>query len=225
MSEQNPNQEQEQNQTPNPDVKTFTQDELNAIIQKEKGKAKESALKEFQTKLGDKSLDDILTTLTELQTEKEEKRKSELSEIEKLQEELKQAQLLKEESDKSLLTFKEQFNQERVRNAFIQKAREKNVAYIDAALKLADLSNIQINNNEIVGLDEVVDSLVAGNQFLLKQETTQPREIGGQNNPPLNKNNNKSNEQLLKEAADKARQSGRAEDKIAYVQLKKELGF
>jgi hypothetical protein len=198
---------------PNEPVKTFTQDELNDIIEKRLARERKNYA----------DYDELKSKLTDYEKQQEEKRLADLSEKERLEELLKHAEEAKSTKEKEYDNLLAQIKQERLHNAFITKANEKNVAYIDAALKLADLSNVQLTDEGITGLDEVINQLVEANPFLVKA-AKEPQTIGGPNNPTPSKSD-KPKEQLLKEAAEKARLSGKVEDKIAYVQLKRELGL
>jgi hypothetical protein len=53
----------------------------------------------------------------------------------------------------------------------------------------------------------------------------EPKTIGNPSNPNPNETAQKTAEQLLKEAEEKAKKSGRIEDVAAYSKLKRELGF
>ncbi|WP_052759480.1 hypothetical protein [Paenibacillus sp. DMB20] len=71
------------------------------------------------------------------------------------------------------------------------------------------------------GVEEAVKALVETHPYLT--EKTQPKQIGGASGgaDPTDK----SKEQLLADAAEKARKSGRLEDQAAYAKLKRELGM
>ncbi|MMZ65188.1 hypothetical protein D1872_275770 [compost metagenome] len=91
-----------------------------------------------------------------------------------------------------------------------------------AALKLADLSAVTVDEEgNVVGAKEAVDALVSMHGYLV--EKTQPKSIGGAAGGG-DLLSDKTKEQLLEAAAEKARRSGRSEDRAAFAKLKRELG-
>lgn len=124
------------------------------------------------------------------------------------------------ERDKLLNTA----NQRLIASEFKSLAREKNVPNdrLSAALKLADLSNANVNDEgNVTGVEDAFNALIQANPFLTAE--TKPLIIGAPSGggEPMNK----TKEQMLKEAADKARKSGRIEDQVVYAKLKRELGI
>jgi hypothetical protein len=59
---------------------------------------------------------------------------------------------------------------------------------------------------------------------LAEQPKKEPRTIGGSSNPTPDATA-KTAEQLLKDAAEKAKRTGRMDDRAAYAALKRELGL
>lgn len=200
-----------------PEVKTvtMTQEELDALIGREKGRVK----KKYE------DYDELKAKLAEYEQQVEEKKRAEMTDLEKLQADLK----AKDESVQSLAqqleTLQAQINQERIFNAFIKAAPSVNIPSdrIDAALKLADLSAVTVGEDGTVeGIDELMGSLVESYKFLAEVKKPQ-KPIGDSTNGPKDIIGTKTAEQLLHEAAEKARLSGRAEDRVAYANLKREL--
>ncbi|MNU00783.1 hypothetical protein D3C72_2440070 [compost metagenome] len=69
---------------------------------------------------------------------------------------------------------------------------------------------------------DVIKALVEAKPYLAEASKKEPRQVGG----PTGGNDpkpDKTKEQLLAEAADKARRTGRIEDRMAYAALKEEL--
>ncbi len=194
--------------------KTFTQAELDDVIAKR--------IERERKKYGD--YDDIKSKLAELQAAEDEKKRTELTEIERFKADLEKEQGAKQTLESELTTLRESVKQERIRNAFISAATTAKIAYIDDAWSLADKSGISVGDDgNVAGVDEVVKALVESKPFLVEQKQTQPRTIGGAtDNPPAQQ---KTAEQLLKEVADKAKKSGKIEDQAAYAKLKRELGL
>ncbi|MDH5159828.1 Clp protease ClpB [Heyndrickxia oleronia] len=202
-----------------PEVKTvtMTQEELDALIGREKGRVK----KKYE------DYDDLKLKLAEYEQQVEEKKRAEMTELEKLQADL----LAKDESAQTLAqqleALQTQMKQERIVNAFIKAAPSVNIPSdrIDAALKLADLSAVTVGEDGTVeGIDELMGSLVQSYKFLAEVKKPQ-KQIGASTNGPKDNAGTKTAEQLLHEAAEKARLSGRAEDRVAYANLKRELGL
>lgn len=196
-------------------VKTLTEDEVNEIVRKRVNKVKE--------KYSD--YDDLKSQLDALLKEKKEREEAELSEMERLKKYLNEKDELVSSLQKELEKLNEMNRKRTIEMAFREKAREAGIAYVDDALRLADLSGVELDGDEVRGIDEIVKQLAEEKPFLLEQKKPQQRAIGGPSNFEQDKNEFKSKEELLKAAAEKAMKSGRIEDRIKYALLKKELGF
>ncbi|WP_018755194.1 hypothetical protein [Paenibacillus terrigena] len=194
--------------------KTFTQAELDDVVTKR--------LERERKKYVD--YDDLKTKLAELEAAEDERKRGELSEVERVKADLERESGAKQTLESELTSLRESVKQERIRNAFTSAATAAKIAYIDDAWSLADKTGINVGDDgSVTGVDDVIKSLVETKPFLVEQKPTQPRTIGGptDNPPPAQK----TAEQLLKEAADKARVSGKLEDQAAYAKLKRELGL
>ncbi len=152
--------------------KTFTQSELDEII----AKRIERERKKFE------GFDELKEKATKYEQEAEERRLAELSEKERAEELAKKYEEEKAELAKQLDEYRAQVEREKVRNAFITKAQQANIAYIDDALALADLSKVTVGEEGVIGIDEVITSLVEGKPFLLGQQTKEPKTIGDASN-------------------------------------------
>jgi hypothetical protein len=197
---------------PAPD-KTFSQADLDRIV----------AERLARDRKGREDYDDIKTKLTALEQAEADREKAKLSDTERLEAEKAEA-LKKAQEAEDRSTARETAANQRIINAeFRTLAREANVPAdrLAAAVKLADLSGVTVDDEgNAVGVKEAVEALVAAHGYLV--EKTQAKPIGGASggkaDPP-----DKTKEQLLKEAADKARKTGRIEDRMAYAALKDEL--
>jgi hypothetical protein len=198
---------------PKEPVKTFTQDDLDKIVA--------DRIARERKKYGD--YDDLKTKLSEFEKQAEERRLAELSEKERLEEIAKKHESEKLTLAQQLDEMRSAIQREKVVNEFIKIATSNNIQYIDDALKLADLSAVVIEDGKVVGVEDVVKSLVDNKPFLVGTKT-EPKQIGNASNPNPNANT-KTKEQMLQEAADKARKSGRIEDMQKYAALKMELGL
>lgn len=192
--------------------KTFTQAEVDEIVTK----------RLTRDRKGREDYDDIKAKLSALEEAEAEREKAKLSETERLEAEksaaVQAAEDAKAERDKAL----EAANKRLVNAEFKTLARESNIPAdrLSAALKLADLSGVTIDEDgNVQGVEDAVKALVAAHSYLA--EKAQPKRIGGASGG--SEPHDKTKEQLLKEAADKARKSGRLEDQAAYAKLKREL--
>lgn len=192
---------------------SLTQEELDALIAKR--------LDRVSKKYAD--YDEVKAKADEYARELESKRQAELSEIERAQEVAKQFEEEKQALATQLETIKTQAKQERIRNAFTKAATKANIEYVEDALVLADLSQVDVDEDgNVVGVDEIVEALAESKPFLLKKKTAQ--EIGTTMNVSGTLINEVTAETRLTEAREKARKSGRIEDRVAYDKLRRELG-
>ena len=197
---------------PDPKLVTMTQEELDTLIGREKGRVK--------GKYAD--YDDLKAKLTEYEAAQQAKADEELSAVERLEKQLADKEAAELELTAQLNEVKTQAMQERIRNAFVQAASANDVTYVDAAIKLADLSAVEVGEDgSLVGVDEIVKALVVDNPFLVAKKPQ--KEIGESSNGGK-QDNEKTSEQLIEEAADKAKKSGRIEDRVAFDKLKRQLG-
>ncbi|MGF9711631.1 scaffolding protein [Paenibacillus naphthalenovorans] len=170
--------------------------------------------------------DDIKTKLTTLEQAEDERKKADMSEKERLEAEkaeaLKKAEEAAAERDRTLQAA----NQRLVKAEFRAQARELGVRAdaLDDAYILADLSAVKVDDEgNVNGVKDVVEALLKNKPFLAEQAKKEPKQIGEGSNHD-DKGEQKTKEQLLKEAADKARKSGKPEDMAAYSALKIQLG-
>jgi hypothetical protein len=209
---ENPTVEEPENK---PEVKTvtMTQEELDALIGREKGRVK--------SKYAD--YNDLKTKLTEFEKAEKERKESEMTELERYQAQLAEKDTAAQSLAKQLEELQSQMQREKIVNAFIKAAPGVNIPSdrIDAALKLADLSAVNIGENGVEGLEDVMNALVTNYSFLA--EVKKPQKPIGEATNSLKDTSEKTGEQLLKDAADKAKRSQKIEDKIAYAALKAQL--
>ena len=199
------------------ETKTFTQEELDKIVADRIARERKK-IEKFA------DYDDLKTKASEYEKALEEKRLAELSAQERAEEIAKKFEAERNEYAKQLEELKSQAQREKIVNAFIKAAPGVNIPSdrIDAALKLADLSAVTVGESGVEGLEAVMGTLVEQYSFLA--ETRKPQKaIGEATNSPKD-TADKTSEQLLREAADKAKRSQKIEDKIAYAALKQQLG-
>lgn len=217
-SETSPNGQQpaetqvESSDTPTETTKTFTQSELDEIIA--------DRLKRATKKFAD--YDDLKAKASEYEAKLQAQRDAEMTEIEKAQAQAKHF----EEQLASLTTQLEaertKAQHQTIKNEFIKVASSANIVDIDAAIALSDLSKVEIGEDgKVSGVNDIVKALVENKPYLVAKK--QPQPIGQSTNGGTNGQTEKTADQLLADAAEKARKSGTLADKVAYAQLKKQL--
>jgi hypothetical protein len=199
-----------------PESKTFTQADVDRLLGERVARVNKK-LERFA------DYDDLKTKASEYEKALEEKRLAELSAQERAEEIAKKFEAERNEYAKQLDELKTQAQREKIVNAFIKAAPSVNIPSdrIDAALKLADLSAVNIGENGVEGLEDVLNALVTNYSFLA--ETKKPQKQIGEASNSLRDVSEKTSEQMLKEAAEKAKRSQKMEDKIAYAALKAQL--
>lgn len=177
--------------------------------------------------LGFDSPDEVkkaLEKLAELEKAEEERKRAEMSELDRLKADLEAKTQAEQTLQHQLQELQAAIRQERIRNAFITKAQQANIAYIEDAMKLADLESVEVDEDGTVkGIDDVIKKLVKEKPYLLAQDT-KPKLVGN----PSNHNDtetSKSAKELLKDAEEKAKRTGKIEDIANYQKLKRELGL
>ena len=212
MSEIN-NEVNEQNENqPENTPKTFSQEEMNEAIK--------SRLERERKKFAD--YDEIKTKLDEFLNQDEERKRAELTEIERYQKDLEKIAGERDAIKNQITEWQSKFQQQAITNEFIKVASSLNVQYVDDAYKLADLSAVTVGEDgKVEGVEDIVKALVEHKPFLVAQK--QPQKLG----EPTGGNkdtSDKTSEQLLEEARAKAQRTGRIEDKVAFAELKNKLG-
>ncbi|WP_427110925.1 phage scaffolding protein [Lysinibacillus xylanilyticus] len=200
-------------ETPVETTKTYTQAQIDEMIT--------DRIKRERKKFAD--YDDLKSKLSEYESKAEEQRQAELSEVEKAQEQAKQFEEQLSTLTAQLEAERNTSRQQAIKNEFIKVASSANIIDIDAAMALSDLSTVEIGEDgKVNGIDDVIKSLVEHKPYLVAKKQTQA--IGTATNGGSGGQSEKTAEQLLADAAEKARKSGTLKDKAAYAQLKKQLG-
>lgn len=197
--------------------KRFTQAEVDKILADRVARANKK-LEKFA------DYDDLKTKATEYENAIEANRIAELSAQERAEELAKKFEAERDGFAKQLEEFKTKAERQQIVNAFIKAAPGVSIPSdrIDAAMKLADLSAVTVGEDgEVSGIDELMSALV--NNYAFLQDAKKPQKpIGEASNGNVDVSE-KTSEQLLKDAADKAKRTGRREDLMAYAALKREL--
>jgi len=200
-------------ESPESPEKTFTQTQLDELIAKR--------IERERKKFAD--YDDLKSKLSEYESKAEEQRQSELTDLQKAQEQAQQFETQLSELTVQLETERNTSRQQAIKNEFIKVASSANIIDIGAAMALSDLSAIEIGEDgKVNGVDVVIKTLVENKPYLVAKK--QPQAIGTATNGGSGGQSEKTAEQLLADAAEKARKSGQPKDRAAYAQLKKQLG-
>lgn len=187
----------------------LTQEELDSIITKRVSRT--------ESKYADYS--EVKEKLAAYEKAEQEKADAELTELDRIKKELEAKSEVEQSLTKQIEDLKKAGEQEKITNEFIKAATSENIAYLDDALRLADLSGVSVEDGKVVGVEDVVKALVEEKPFLIAQKQ---RAIGQSTNSGTDKID-KTPDQLIKEAEEKARKSGRVEDRAAVAQLKRQF--
>lgn len=212
VSEQQATPAEEAKQTEAPQ-KTFTQEELDKIIADRIARER----KKYE-KYAD--YDDLKNKLARYEKEAEERRLAEMSEKERAEELARMHAEEKEQLARELEELRKEIREKAIQSEFYKLANKYKITYVDDAYRLADLSGVEVEGNEIKGLEDAVKALAESKPFLLAPE--EPRTIGRPSNPSTSATS-KTAEQLLAAAREKAR-SGDPHHMAEYSRLKRELG-
>lgn len=201
-----------------PEEKTVTmsQDELNALIGREKGRVK--------SKYAD--YDDLKAKLEEFETAAKKREESELTQIELLQKQREEALKQAEELAQTNQAVVEKANQRLIKSEFRLLAKEIGVRSdaLDDAFLLVDKSEIQVDEDgNVAGVQEALEALKKSKAYLFgSKEYADP--TPGQREAKRESSKAMAQDKL-KDLQEKARKSGRIEDRIAYAEFKKQLGL
>ncbi|MEK5308318.1 MULTISPECIES: phage scaffolding protein [Bacillus] len=187
----------------------LTQEELDSIITKRVSRT--------ESKYADYG--EVKEKLAAYEKAEQEKADAELTELDRIKKELEAKAEVELSLTQQIEELKKAGEKEKITNAFIKAATSESIAYIDDALRLADLSGVSVEDGKVVGVESVVKALVEEKPFLIAQKQ---KAIGQSTNSGTDKID-KTPEQLIKEAEEKARKSGRVEDRAAVALLKRQL--
>jgi hypothetical protein len=195
---------------------TMTQEELDALIGREKGRVK--------SKYADYS--DIKAKLSEFEKFEEERKKAEMTVQERLEAEKAEAEKRAQESEERANKALEAANKRLLKSEFRLLAKELGVRKdaLDDAFVLADLSTVEVDEEgNVQGVQEALESLKKAKAYLFGG-TDFADPSPGQHEPKREATQDQA-KRKLEELAQKAKKTGRIEDKIAYASFKKEIGM
>jgi hypothetical protein len=169
--------------------------------------------------------DEVKTKLTEHEKAEEERKKAEMSAQERLEAEKAEAEKKAQEAEEKASQALSKANERIIKSEFRLLAKELGVRSdaLDDALVLSDLSAVDVDEDgNIKGVKEAVEALKESKSYLFGNDDYADASPGA-GTPKRDSVENMKKK--IEEAAEKARKSGRMEDKVAYAQLKKELGL
>lgn len=201
-----------------PEIKTvtMTQEELDALIGREKGRVK--------NKYAD--YNEIKAKLDEFTKAEEERKQAEMTEVERLQAQLQKYETDVKAAEEAKAKALESANQRLVKSEFKLLAKELGVRKdaLDDAFVLVDKAGIEVDEDgNVQGVKEALESLKKAKAYLfggVDYADPSPGQYEAKREGTQDQAKRK-----LQELADKAKKTGRIEDKIAYASFKKEIGL
>jgi hypothetical protein len=202
------------------EAKTFTQVELDKIvadrIAREKKKLEKYA-----------DYDAVKTKLSEFEKFEEERKKAEMTVQERLETEKAEADKKAQEAEERANKALEQANKRLLKAEFRLLAKELGVRKdaLDDAFVLADMTSVEVDEDgNVQGVKEALETLKKSKAYLFGGvDYADPSP--GQYEAKRGEATQDQAKRKLQELADKAKKTGRIEDKIAYASFKKELGL
>jgi hypothetical protein len=202
------------------ETKTFTQVELDKIvadrIAREKKKLEKYA-----------DYDAVKTKLSEFEKFEEERKKAEMTVQERLEAEKAEADKKAQEAEERANKALEQANKRLLKAEFRLLAKELGVRKdaLDDAFVLADMTSVEVDEDgNVQGVKEALETLKKSKAYLFGGvDYADPSP--GQYEAKRGEATQDQAKRKLQELADKAKKTGRIEDKIAYASFKKELGL
>lgn len=169
--------------------------------------------------------DDLKAERDRMKAEEDKRTLEAMTESERLKAEKDESDRKATEATAAADKKAEAANQRIIRAEFKLLAKEAGMRSdaLDDAYTLADKAGISVDDDgNVTGASDVITALLAAKPFLAEPKK-EPRKIGegsGGDDPKPDK----TKEQILAAAAEKARQSGRIEDRMAYAALKEDFG-
>ncbi|MEH7246470.1 scaffolding protein [Neobacillus niacini] len=199
--------------------KTFTQEELDKIVADRLSREKKKLEKYAD-------YDEVKTKLTEFEKFEEERKKAEMTVQERLEAEKAEADKRAQESEERANKALEQANKRLLKAEFRLLAKELGVRKdaLDDAFVLADMTSVEVDEEgNVLGVKEALETLKKAKAYLfggVDYADPSPGQYEAKREGTQDQAKRK-----LEELAQKAKKSGRIEDKIAYASFKKELGL
>lgn len=109
----------------------------------------------------------------------------------------------------------------RFEEKFRELAENSNIEHVDDALKLADVSSVYFEGDELHGVEEVVKELAENKPFLLKKKA--PTIIGRPAGRGYDDDYERGEMAILADYAKKVKRTGRMSDRVAYARMKRQI--
>lgn len=201
------------------ETKTFTQAELDKIVADRVAREKKKLEKYAD-------YDDVKTKLSEFEKFEEERKKAEMTVQERLEAEKAEADKKAQEAEERANKALEQANKRLLKAEFRLLAKELGVRKdaLDDAFVLADMTSVEVDEEgNVQGVKEALETLKKSKAYLfggIDYADPSPGQYEAKREGSQDQAKRK-----LQELADKAKKTGRIEDKIAYASFKKEIGL
>jgi hypothetical protein len=203
-----------------PEGKTFTQEEVNKLLVERVARANKKLEKYAD-------YDAVKTKLTEFEKFEEERKKSEMTVQERLEAEKAEADKKAQEAEERANKALDQANKRLLKAEFRLLAKELGVRKdaLDDAFVLADMTSVEVDEDgNVQGVKEALETLKKAKAYLFGGvDYADPSP--GQYEAKRGEATQDQAKRKLQELADKAKKTGRIEDKIAYASFKKEIGL
>ncbi|MED0863725.1 Clp protease ClpB [Bacillus safensis] len=145
----------------------LTQEELDAMITKRISRA--------ESKYADYG--ELKEKLSAYEKAEQEKVDAELTELDRIKKELEAKSEVEQSLTQQIEELKKASEKEKITNEFIKIATAHGVAYIDDALRLADLTEVKVEDGKVHGIESVVKEIVDNKPYLISS-SQQNKAIG-----------------------------------------------
>ena len=121
------------------EVKTFTQAELDNIIADRLARAKKDVPQDY---------DELKTRVADFEKAEKKRKETEMTEVERVQAQLAEKEEQAQAYVKQLDAVKSQVEREKIHHAFTTAAVGANIAHVEDAIRLADLSEAKVEDGK-----------------------------------------------------------------------------
>lgn len=121
--------------------------------------------------------DDLKAKLSAYEKAEQERADAELTELDRIKKELEAKSEVEQSLTKQIEELKKAGEKEKITNEFIKIATAHGVAYIDDALRLADLTEVKVEDGKVHGIESVVKEIVDNKPYLISS-SQQNKAIG-----------------------------------------------
>lgn len=121
--------------------------------------------------------DALKEKLSAYEKAEQDKADAELTELDRIKKELEAKSEAEQSLAKQIEDLKKADEQNKITNEFIKIATSHGIAYVDDALRLADLSEVKVEEGKVLGIEGVVREIVDNKPYLIKS-TQNSKPIG-----------------------------------------------